>query len=132
VLWVEPNPAVLPQLERTIARFRGQRAIRALCSNRTGETVVFNVASNQGQSSSILSLGRHAEIYSSIRYTASFEMTTTTVDELITQQDLEPQSFDWLTVDTQVPSRTWLELGVARSPATSGYRVRRQGQLAGR
>jgi len=31
-----------------------------------------------------------------------------------------------------VPSRTWLELGVARSPATSGYRVRRQGQLAGR
>lgn len=82
-LYVEPVDSAFAALERHLADLPGHVAIRAVCSGVEGERVLFNVASNGGQSSSILPLGAHAEHHPSVVYTATQAMVTTTVDRLV-------------------------------------------------
>lgn len=80
VVWVEGNPAVVPQLERNVARRPGHEIVRALVDDEIRD-VVLNIASN-GQSSSVLELGTHATEHPEVTYVGTFSDTTTTVDEL--------------------------------------------------
>lgn len=82
-IYVEPVDSAYAILERNLADLPGHVAVRAVCSGAEGEHVLFNVASNGGQSSSILPLGAHAEHHPSVVYTATQAMVTTTVDRLI-------------------------------------------------
>lgn len=81
--YVEPVDAAFGRLERNVADMPGHHAIKAVCSDHAGEDIVFNVASNGGQSSSFLDLGLHAQLHPAISYTAAQPMTTTTIDRLI-------------------------------------------------
>ena len=71
VVFVEPIPAVFEQLQANISGIPGFSAVHALCADRTGVSATLNVASNGGQSSSMLPLGKHAEIYPDIVYTST-------------------------------------------------------------
>ena len=81
--YVEPVDAAFARLERNLADMRGHHAVKAVCSDREGQDILFHVASNGGQSSSFLDLGMHAALHPSISYTTAQPMTTTTVDRLI-------------------------------------------------
>lgn len=83
IVYVEPESKVFDVLERKVADAPGHHAVKALCSDSVGEAVTFNIASNNGQSSSMLPLGSHAELYPDITYVNQEHLVTTTVDELV-------------------------------------------------
>lgn len=56
-IFVEPIPKEFAELRAKTATKPDYVAENALCSERAGETVRFNIASNSGQSSSIFALG---------------------------------------------------------------------------
>jgi FkbM family methyltransferase len=100
VIYVEPIDSAFANLQRNIADLPGHIAVQALCSDRVGDRIGFNISSNDGQSSSILELGRHANLFPSVTYVGRQEMTTTTVDSLLSQLQL-PSQPNLLVMDTQ-------------------------------
>ncbi len=85
VLYVEPVDSAFAILRANLAKMPFHRAIRAVCAERAGEEVLFNVASNGGQSSSLFALGAHAEHHPDIVYTGAQRMVTTTVDQIVAE-----------------------------------------------
>ncbi|MCJ2134422.1 FkbM family methyltransferase [Methylobacterium sp. J-026] len=84
-LYVEPVDSAFAILEANLASMPFHRPIRAVCAERAGDEVLFNVASNGGQSSSLLALGAHAEHHPHIVYTGAQRMVTTTVDRIVAE-----------------------------------------------
>jgi FkbM family methyltransferase len=99
-IYIEPIGQVFDILERNISGWEGHRALKALCSDRTGETITFNIASNGGESSSMLGLGDHAKFHPSIVYTRQETMSTVTLDDLLTEANIARQ-FNLVVIDTQ-------------------------------
>ncbi len=83
VIYVEPTPAAFAVLQARIAGFPDHHAVRAVCSAAAGESVTFNVASNNAESSSLFALGNHGILYPEIVYTERLALVTTTVDDII-------------------------------------------------
>ncbi|WP_036262303.1 FkbM family methyltransferase [Methylocapsa aurea] len=100
VVYVEPISSVFDALKGKVERARGHYAVKAVCSERAGDKVRFNVASNSGASSSILELGNHAKIHPEIVYVKHEEMTTTTVDKIVSEQ-FNNKLFNLLVIDVQ-------------------------------
>jgi len=71
VLYIEPIDDIFDRLKANVSGTEGHHAIHALCSNRTGQKVNFNIANNGGESSSILPLGNHAELLPHVRQASS-------------------------------------------------------------
>jgi FkbM family methyltransferase len=99
-IYVEPIDAVFKLLSKHISGLPGHVAVQAVCSDVSGDTVSFNIASNGGLSSSMLDLGAHATLHPTITYTGVQEMQTTTVDELIAKLGLKRPP-NLMVVDTQ-------------------------------
>jgi FkbM family methyltransferase len=100
VVYVEPIASIFATLKARVERTPGHHAVKAVCSDRSGETIRFNVASNHGASSSMLGLGNHGKIHPEITYVAQEEMTTTTVDELLAEE-FAGKRFDLMVIDVQ-------------------------------
>ena len=98
VLWIEPIPSVFDELTRNIASFPRQRAVQALVTDQAGQKHRFNVANNNGRSSSILALGQHKDIWPEIDFCDALDLTSTTVDRVAAESGL---TFDALTIDVQ-------------------------------
>lgn len=99
-IYVEPISEVFSRLQANIAGMDGHLAVQAVCDERAGETVTFNIANNAGLSSSILPLGDHALFHPSVTYAATEEMVTTTVDELLQRNPVGGRP-SLLVIDTQ-------------------------------
>lgn len=97
---VEAIPAVFAQLQTALEPFSDQIPLNRCLSSREGEVITFHVASNGGQSSSMLNLGRHQFAYPSVTYTESIELTTSTVDGMLRDGDI-PSDIDFLLIDAQ-------------------------------
>jgi len=97
VLWVEAIPAVFEKLSRNIKPYPLQRAVSALLTDRTGKTYKFNVSNNDGQSSSILELKLHKDIWAEVSYDRQIDLKSTTLDAIV--DDVE--KYDALVIDTQ-------------------------------
>lgn len=83
VVYVEPVDRVFTILDQKVSGEPGHHAVKAVCSDRPGDVVTFNIASNSGASSSMLPMGEHATLYPDVFYVAQQQMVTTTVDELV-------------------------------------------------
>lgn len=101
VIWVEALPDVYLKLVHNIARYKGNVAICACVSDKDDEKVIFNVANNEGQSSSLLELGTHAKEHPSVKYTSRFEVTTVRVDTLLARNNLVITQGWFLNIDLQ-------------------------------
>jgi FkbM family methyltransferase len=99
-VYIEPIAEIFDILERNVSNFPGHVAIKALCSDSEGEEVVFNVASNGGQSSSMLAFGEHAKIYPNIKYIDARRMRTRTLDSIVAERFADVD-FSLLVIDTQ-------------------------------
>lgn len=101
VVWVEPIPEVFLQLQRHLRQYPKQTAVQALVSSGDGERVTFNVASNNGESSSMLAPGGHLESWPDVAFTRQIELETTSMATLLDRDDstLPPRSA--LVMDTQ-------------------------------
>jgi FkbM family methyltransferase len=86
VLWIEPVAEVFARLEANIAGLPHQRAVRRLVTDTDGAECELHVADNLGQSSSILGLKVHRDIWPGVSFSHTLKMRTTTLDMLIRNQ----------------------------------------------
>ncbi len=101
VLWIEPISSVFECLQANLVSFPQQRAICALLSKRDGERSTLHVANNGGESSSVLELAEHKEIWPDIHYVEHIEMEGITLPTLLSEEVLEERAYDALVLDTQ-------------------------------
>jgi FkbM family methyltransferase len=99
VLYIEANPEVFERLQLRIAEFPNVQAVNCVASDRNG-TVNLRVTS-MDQSSSILPLKRHAEIYPTIEETHQVTVESKTLDTLLEELELEPSDFNIINIDIQ-------------------------------
>ncbi|EDY39044.1 methyltransferase, FkbM family protein [Cyanobium sp. PCC 7001] len=97
---VEAIPQVFSKLKQKCAKSKYQACVCACLSDAVGEKVVFNIAGNNAESSSMLPLGRHQLAYPHIQYTDSVELLTETVDHLRSTGVL-PEMAHHLVIDVQ-------------------------------
>ncbi|HEY9619623.1 MAG TPA: FkbM family methyltransferase [Crinalium sp.] len=99
VLFVEANPALFERLETNLAGIDNMLAIQCAVSDRNG-TVTLHVTS-EDQSSSILPLKHHQDLYPGIQETHQVEVPSTTLDDLLDDLQLDTADFNLLYLDIQ-------------------------------
>ena len=82
VLWVEANPNKQKLIEEKISSFPKMKLGQFAATFVSGGTGKLNI-SNNGQSSSLLNLGTHAQNYSDIKYIDKQEVPFMTIDDWI-------------------------------------------------
>lgn len=101
VVWIEALPAVFEELKANIASYRDQIAIRALLTARDNETHIFRVANNAGQSSSILDLKYHKDIWPKVHFVDRVKMQSVTLKTALSSNNIDVSRYDALILDTQ-------------------------------
>lgn len=86
---VEPLKGPYTALAEKVRGRKGLIAVRCLCSSTTGAIVRFNVASNEGMSSSILEPLAHVDIVPEVSFPGAIELRTIPVDDLIADMALK-------------------------------------------
>jgi len=97
---VEAVPDIYKELQENLKGMPNQFALKKCLSSTSGLSVIFNVANNGGQSSSLFDLGRHKSSYPMVEYTHSIELTTSTIDEIVANGEVD-EDFDFLLIDAQ-------------------------------
>lgn len=95
VTWVEANPELYAELVNRFSA-KGHRVINAALWHTTGEILSLSVTSN-GQSSSLLKLGVHRDLYPDITVERETPVVTTRLDDLLTSSEAP----DFCNIDIQ-------------------------------
>lgn len=94
----EPLPGPLQALHERAAADRRIRVFPVAVSDRDG-TADFHVTSNDGESSSLLPLGSHRELFPEVAVRQTIQVTTRRLDTLLAEQGLLPP--DVVIIDVQ-------------------------------
>lgn len=81
-LLIEPLPEPFAYISEICRKLPGYIAFNGLCSETSGQEHKFHVASNGGQSSSILEPSKHKDIFSHVKFDDEVIMHSTTLDEI--------------------------------------------------
>ena len=100
ILYVEANPALIPGLRAKAQPHGGKVIIVHAAASDTDGTVRLRVTS-MDQSSSILPLAKHKDIYPSIREVSQVEVRGRRLDTLLAEEGLRPEDFNFLNLDIQ-------------------------------
>lgn len=90
IWWVEANEDVVPMLKKNLVHYPDNHVVQAVLSD-SSKQVLFHLASN-GQSSSYLPLGTHAQNHPDVTYVAERILQSTTVDDLWKQGQIAQAS----------------------------------------
>jgi FkbM family methyltransferase len=99
VLFIEANPEVYQRLAERIDGMNGVIAVQCAVSDFNG-TICLHVTSNN-QSSSVLPLKRHQDIYPSITEVSTVEVPCRTLDTLLAELKLDPAWYNIINIDIQ-------------------------------
>lgn len=99
VLWVEANKYLAEELKpiETLS-YPSNKVICEVVGEKDGETVTFNV-SNNNQSSSILELGEHSQLFPDVVYCFSEQRQTKTIKTILAENNNPP--IDFVNLDIQ-------------------------------
>lgn len=100
LLFIEAIPELVETVRRRLDPSRPHYVRQAAVAESSGTTVSFNIASNSGLSSSLLKLGRHAEICPWITYTDTIEVVTERLDDIVAGRH-EAGEYNVLVLDVQ-------------------------------
>ncbi len=109
VLWFEPNRQIFEGLRSNIAKYPNQVAIN-LGVHDSLKTATLHIASNDGQSSSILEFGTHLKHHPHIHYVRDETIELTRLDEFFSSNGFSIKDFNFLNIDVQ-----GVELNVMKS-----------------
>jgi len=101
VIWIEPNPFVFSILEKNIQHQKGQRAIKGLVTDTDDKEYEFHLANNKGESSSILELNLHKEVWPQVHYEKSVLLRSHTLPSLLSMHLIDLNNYNMLIMDTQ-------------------------------
>jgi FkbM family methyltransferase len=99
VIWIEPIPDVFHRLVENIRDFPDQRAINALITNEDGALCTLHISNNSGQSSSILDLHLHKDIWPEVSFTHDITLRSSRLPTALADVDLA--QYDAMVLDTQ-------------------------------
>lgn len=105
-IMIEPLPDAFRELS---ARAEGRPRyipVQALCASQEGVDHKFWIASNEGQSSSMLPPTGHVKAFPRVKFKSALNLVSTTVDAVVAEvaadhPQLSPASFDTLLIDVQ-------------------------------
>jgi len=100
ILYIEANPALIPGLRAKAQPHGGKVIIVHAAASDTDGTVRLRVTS-MDQSSSILPLAQHKDIYPSIREVSQVEVRGRRLDTLLAEEGLRAEDFNVLNLDIQ-------------------------------
>jgi FkbM family methyltransferase len=105
-IFIEPLAAPFQALAEKCKKVPGFVAIQTLCSDVTGKTYTFHVASNVGMSSSILTPGTHLQQFDYVKFNETIEVISNRLDDVIDFADANgyqhvTSGLDTLYMDTQ-------------------------------
>lgn len=123
VIWIEPIPEVFETLTRNISGYPNQRALNYLISDEDGKECQFHVANNGGESSSILDLSKHKEMWPDVAFTKTVTLTTATLRTALKKEGVDSSQFDTLVLDTQGAEQRILEGAISLLPAFQFVKV---------
>jgi FkbM family methyltransferase len=101
VLWIEPIPWVFKDLKSAISSYPKQRALEYLVLDKDGETTTLHVSNNDGESSSVLELALHQDVWPSVQFTRDIEIRSHKLDTIIEKEHINLPDYDGLVLDTQ-------------------------------
>jgi FkbM family methyltransferase len=101
VLWIEPIPDVFAKLVENIAGLPRQRALESLVTDRDDVPYEFHVANNGGESSSILDLKEHRDVWPPVPFTKTVTLKSATLATLLARERIDVARYDALVMDTQ-------------------------------
>jgi FkbM family methyltransferase len=101
VVWVEALPDLCTRLRRRTARHPGHHVLEALCGAKDGERVTFHVATNDGQSSSMLEMEDSTTLFPYISYSHAIELTTQRLDSAMQGAGFAFDTFNAACLDVQ-------------------------------
>jgi len=102
VVYIEALPNVFKDLVKHVKNFPGKfTCINACISEIDGGEVIFNVANNEGQSSSMLEFGTHAKQHPSVKFVDRIKLKTSTIISVYKAHKLKWDNYDFLAVDLQ-------------------------------
>ena len=108
-IWFEPNVELFPLLQYHIKGHDNHIAFN-IGIHDTLRIAVLHIASNEGQSSSILDLGTHKKYYPNVRYIGDQEIKLMRMDDFLQANSIDINEFNFLNVDVQ-----GVELNVIKS-----------------
>ena len=82
-VFIEPLPEPFAHLSAICQRTPGMVAVQALCADVSGRNFTFHIASNAGQSSSVLPPANHLVEFGSVRFEQAIQLTSTSLDDLL-------------------------------------------------
>jgi FkbM family methyltransferase len=100
VLFIEANPALIPRLKEKADAYSGKVFVANAAAMDADGLVMLNLAS-MDQSSSVLALYRHKEIYPTIKEAGQVEVPARRLDTLLVEIGLNPADFNFLNIDVQ-------------------------------
>jgi FkbM family methyltransferase len=101
VLWIEPIPEVFETLARNISAFPSQRAVKYLVTAEDGKECQFHIANHGGQSSSILELSKHKDMFPDVFYTQTITLSGNRLGTLLDREGIDISQYEGLILDTQ-------------------------------
>lgn len=100
-IWIEALPSIYAQLLINLLPYKDAIAIKECVSDVDGKEVLFNVANNEGQSSSLLEFGTHIKEHPTVKFVNRIKMETIRLDTLIKKYRLDMSKYDFLNIDLQ-------------------------------
>jgi FkbM family methyltransferase len=82
-VFIEPLEAPFQHLSANCRRVPGFVAVRTLCSDVTGKTYTFHVASNHGMSSSILRPANHLSQFDYVKFNETIDVISNRLEDVI-------------------------------------------------
>lgn len=101
VVWVEPIPDIFETLQNNIRNYPKQKAYKELITDVNGKNYEFNIANNNGASSSILDFKEHKELFPDVQYGSKVNLTSITLTKLFEQENIPLDNYQALIMDTQ-------------------------------
>lgn len=103
-LWIEALPEVFKQLKQNTSSNPNAICVNACISDVDGQEVEFGYTPiNNGESSSFLEFGTHAEIHPEVVMSEKIKMITTRIDTIfeLNKMITSPEKYDFLNIDLQ-------------------------------
>lgn len=101
VVWVEPIPEIFEALQLNLKNYPNQIAIEALVTDSDNQEYNFNIASNNGASSSILEMNLHKDIWPDVTFEKKIRLISKTLPTLLKENNVDIANYDTLVMDTQ-------------------------------
>jgi FkbM family methyltransferase len=101
VIWIEADSEVFKRLLINTDGIPGTICINACIADYDDLEMLFHVASNEGQSSSLLEWGTHPKHHPEVTYTGIITVKTKRVDTIFKRASIDVSYFDFVNIDVQ-------------------------------